>query len=274
MQTRRRMFAGFAPLIRSLTDAELEEEVRRPDRLLLNSGTVGRRRIDIAYAPFDDCAPSARIVLVGLTPGRQQMRNALLEARRSLRDGRSEAEALAAAESFASFSGPMRAHLVAMLDSIGINDVLGVQSTSSLWNGDSRIAFTSVLSNPVFIDGKNYSGTPAMFSTPILREQLMTGFVPEVAALRHSIFVPLGTTVSQALEFAAAETGLDANRVLAGLPHPSGANAERIAFFLGRKPRKNLSNKVDPDRLITARKALKAKAARLANDSREHSEDR
>ena len=41
---------------------------------------------------------------------------------------------------------------------------------------------------------------------------------------------------------------LSAARVLSGLPHPSGANAERIAFFLGRKKREDVSSKVDADR--------------------------
>jgi hypothetical protein len=31
--------------------------------------------------------------------------------------------------------------------------------------------------------------------------------------------------------------------VLVGLPHPSGANAERIAFFLGRKAQHALSGR-------------------------------
>lgn len=264
MDTQRDMFARFAPMLRSMSDEQLSEEIETPKRLLLNSGTAGNRRVDIAYAPFDDANPQARIVLVGLTPGRQQMGNALTEARRGLLAGLSEAESLAAAESFASFSGPMRTHLVALLDSIGVNQLLGVQSTALLWDGDtSLVHFTSVCRNPVFVDGKNYSGAPPVLSTPILREQVELGFVPEVASLHRSIFVPLGTQVSEVVEFATSQAGLDQSRVLAGLPHPSGANAERIAFFLGRKPREMLSSKVNPDRLIAARAALKKKVTKL-----------
>jgi hypothetical protein len=158
----------------------------------------------------------------------------------------------------------MRPKLVAMLDSIGVNRLLGLQSTASLWEGDARLAhFTSVLRFPVFIDGENYSGTPSMFSTPLLSEQL-TGFVAQAATLRQAIFVPLGLTVSRAVEFVAERSGLDRNRVLVGLPHPSGANAERIAFFLGRKARYALSAKVAPERLIAARTELEAKIAMRA----------
>ncbi len=118
---------------------------------------------------------------------------------------------------------------------------------------------------PVFIDGKNYSGAPPLLATPLLREQFLTRFVAEAAALRQAIFVPLGPQVGAAVEFAAKKARLDRNRVLAGLPHPSGANAERIAFFLGRKPRKALSPKVQPERLITARTELEAKIAKLCS---------
>jgi hypothetical protein len=258
-------FSRFAPLLRDMTEAQLASEIERPRRLLLATGMAGGKRIDIAYAPVDHVNVEARIVIVGLTPGRQQMRNALMEARSCLRAGRSEADALAAAKVFASFSGPMRANLVAMLDSIGANRLLGLQSTASLWDADAHLAhFTSALRYPVFIDGKNYSGAPRLLATPLLREQLLDRFVAEAAALRHAIFVPLGPQVGAAVEFAAEKAGLNRNRVLAGLPHPSGANAERIAFFLGRKARKALSPQVRPERLITARTELKAKIAKLA----------
>jgi len=55
--------------------------------------------------------------------------------------------------------------------------------------------------------------------------------------------------------------------VLSGLPHPSGANAERIAFFLGRKPKEALSTKVRPEQVIAARTELKAKVAKLVRSS-------
>jgi hypothetical protein len=232
------LFSRFAPLLRDMTEAELAAEIERPQRLLLDDAMASRKHIEIAYFPVGHVNVDARVVIVGLTPGRQQMRNALIEARRCLLAGCNEVDTLAAVKVFASFSGPMRANLVAMLDSIGINRLLGLQSTASLWERDARLAdFTSVLRFPVFVDGENFSGMPSMFSTPLLREQLMTGFAAQAATLRQAIFVPLGPTVCRAVEFTAKEVGLDDKRVLAGLPHPSGANGERIAFFLGRKPR-------------------------------------
>jgi hypothetical protein len=51
---------------------------------------------------------------------------------------------------------------------------------------------------------------------------------------------------------------LDRARILAGFPHPSGANSERIAYFLGRKPREMLSAKTNAAALDAARARLEA----------------
>lgn len=263
------LFSQFAPIIRDITDAELAAEIKQPQRLLLSASQAGTRHIEIAYFPEDAANIDAQIAIVGLTPGRQQWRNALIEARRCLRAGYSEAEALASTETFAAFSGPMRANLVAMLDDVGVNDLLGLSSTTSLWEDDVHLVhFTSALRFPVFVDGKNYSGAPSILTTPTLREQLITGFATEASTIPKAIFVPLGPIVGQALEFAAETSNVDHSRVLVGLPHPSGANAERIAFFLGRKPRELLSHKVNPERLMQARAAAKARVAELRQERR------
>jgi len=166
---------------------------------------------------------------------------------------------------YASFSGPMRGNLVTLLDSIGVNRVLRLASTASLWQDDAPLVqFTSALRYPVFVDGENYTGAPSMLTTPLLRDQVMTGLAQELATLAGALVVPLGPKVAEAAEALARQGVLDPNRILAGLPHPSGANAERIAFFLGRKPRAQLSSKVDADKLLRARSALEARIAAWA----------
>ncbi|MGE2832383.1 hypothetical protein [Mycobacterium sp. SMC-4] len=247
-----------------MPESEFAAEIEQPRRLRIAAGKASVKRIDIAYFPSAPVNVDARIAIVGLTPGRQQMRNAWIETRRCLRAGLNEMDTLASVKVLASFSGPMRANLVAMLDSIKVNRLLEIRSTASLWGDDAEIAFfTSALCFPVFVDGANYSGTPSMFTTPLLREQLTSGFLKQASELRQAVFVPLGPIVGRALEFAAERMDIDPNRVLTGLPHPSGANAERIAFFLGRKPQHMLSNKVRPERLITSRAELQRKVATL-----------
>jgi hypothetical protein len=261
------LFSRFSALLKTISDAELLEEVSRPDRLLLTSDLAGGKRIDVAYAPFDHVNPEAEIAIIGLTPGRQQMRNALVEARRLLMSGASEAEALESAKAFASFSGPMRPNLVRMLDHMDVHRLLRLPSTAALWeSGEQRAHFTSVLRYPVFIDGKNYSGTPAPITRAVLREQLTNWFEAELRQLPRALLVPLGPKVADAVFWVADRIGFDRTRVLSGFPHPSGANGERIAFFLGLKQVDALSSQVDAASLTAAQATLAAKLERLFNE--------
>lgn len=258
------LFHEYADFLRTVDAATLDREIETPSRLLIDTDTHGRKALTIAYAPFDHMTRCAQIVIVGLTPGRQQMCNALFEARKLLRAGATEAEAMAGAKVHASFSGPMRNNLIAMLDDIGVNRLLGLDTTAELWaNSSDLVHFTSALRYPVFVNGENFSGTPNIVRTPVLRRHLDRWFGTEMAALKDAIFVPLGPKADEALRVVAAERQIDPHRVLSGLPHPSGANAERIAFFLGRKPRNELSNKVAPDRILENRAAVVAKTAAL-----------
>jgi hypothetical protein len=75
--------------------------------------------------------------------------------------------------------------------------------------------------------------------------------------------VPLGPKAEEGLKLLATANLLPQERVLSGLPHPSGANAERIAYFLGRKPREQLSPKTSADGIDRARDRLTSQIAQL-----------
>lgn len=209
------------------------------------------------YAPFEYLNQSARVVIVGLTPGRNQMEIALLKLRERLMSGDDWQAAVRAAKYTASFGGPMRANLVAMLDLIGVNRWLGLTTCDSLFSTDSRLAHhTSVLRYPVFLNGLNYSGRPEVLRTPFLIKQVGVWFATELPHLRDAILVPLGGAVERVLLEFACKGRIDSTRVICGLPHPSGANAERIAYFLGRKSREALSRKTNPTAIDDARARL------------------
>jgi hypothetical protein len=251
------LFSKYAPIFRHFTEAELRREIEQPAQLQINVETFRGKTIQIAYAPFDYVNGAAKVVIVGLTPGRQQMTNALVAAWRRLSAGAGEEEAKREAKVFASFSGPMRSNLVAMLDHIGVHHLCGLSSTATLWSADQHLAhFTSALRYPVFLDGENYSGNPSPALVPLLTGQLMQWLAAEMLALPDAIFVPLGPIATESVLLVAKHVGLQSRQVLSGLPHPSGANAERIAFFLGRKGRAALSNKVNPLAIETARDML------------------
>lgn len=234
------------------------------ERLTLES--LGRLRV--AWAPFEHTPGGARLAVVGITPGRQQAENALAAFAGARREGESLPEALRRAKLVGAFSGAMRANLVAMLDRVGAQRALGVTTCAELFDpARDRAHFTSALRYPVFLDGANYNGTPDPLATPMLRRLVETCLAEEARALPAALWLPLGPVAAAALRHLVVMGVLDRGRVLDGLPHPSGANGERIAYFLGRKPREALSRKTRPFDLDRAREELAARVARLAGAS-------
>jgi hypothetical protein len=108
--------ARFAADIAAATEAQLRSDITLGGKLLLGS----EGRLQVCYAPFEHVGEAARVVLLGITPGRQQAFNALLEVRLQILAGADHTTALAAAKSFASFSGPLRSNLVASILSASI----------------------------------------------------------------------------------------------------------------------------------------------------------
>ena len=258
-------FKEFAPLVAQLTDAEINNPLSI-SKLEMASEHIGGRHVKMIYAPFDHINISARVIIVGMTPGRVQATNALRAARNALSQGQSIEEAAAGAKAYASFSGePMRTNLIRMLDSIGLDKWLGLSSTAALWSErNDLVHFTSALRYPVFVDDQNWSGTPDMVKTPTLRRWLEAYTGQELQALPDAVLVPLGPKVTSAMQALVAQGLLDDRRILAGLPHPSGANAERIAFFLGEKEAERCSIKTDTVKLSRAKAGLKARVRALS----------
>lgn len=250
------LFHKFASVIRSLPDAAIADP-QHVDALRIGGLRCGQKEIEMIYAPFDHVNNRAQLAIVGITPGRQQASNALRSARDALRRGASLESAAAEAKVYASFSGPMRSNLVRLLDHIGAAGLFGLQSTSDLWAERSELAhFTSALRYPVFVNGENYSGQPNMISTPGMRSWLEEFAGQELARLKDAMIVPLGPKVAAAMEHLAQSGLLDRKRILSGIPHPSGANAERIACFLGDKPPHLVSPKTNAASLIRCRESL------------------
>ncbi|WP_159351043.1 hypothetical protein [Roseomonas harenae] len=221
-------------------------------------------RLSVVWAPFDHIAAEARLVVVGITPGAQQAENAFQAFRAALQAGMSPAEASRQAKLTGAFSGPMREQLIAMLDHVGAHRLLGVESCAGLFApGRGLVHLTSALRHPVFVDGANYNGTPDMLRTPALRRMVETHLAEEARALSHALWLPLGPKPAAALQHLARLGLLHPERILGGLPHPSGANRERVNFFLGRKARETLSAKTRPDVIDAARERLCAQIARV-----------
>jgi hypothetical protein len=183
--------------------------------------------IEIYFAPFDYINSKAKIVIVGITPGLQQM----IQSFQVIKDGKSLKEV----KDLSSFKGSMRTTLIKYMDELKISKILKIKSCESLFNLDSKyLHTTSLVKYPVFDKGKNYSGANIL-KKKILLDFIEKNFLEELKTLKKSIIVPLGNTVSSTIEYLNSKYNLKLECFLKGFPHPSGANARKNIQFKENK---------------------------------------
>ena len=155
----------FADLITSF-----EGSVYLTGEMLRRLTVAEEGNLSMVWAPLEHICESARVVIVGITPGATQAENAHLAFRNAMAEGLTIEQALRRAKLAASFSGRMRGSLVRMLDHIGLHQALQLESCAQLFREDTEYAhFTSALRYPVFRHSTNYNGNPDMLQTPMLR---------------------------------------------------------------------------------------------------------
>ena len=191
------------------------------------------KNIEIYYAPFDYINSKAKIVIIGITPGLQQMLQSyeVINQRKSLKE----------VKDLSSFKGSMRTGLIKYLDELKINDILKIKSCESLFNKNSKyLHTTSLVKYPVFDKGKNYSGANIL-KKKILLDFIEKNFLEELKTLKKSIIIPLGNTVSSTIEYLNNKYKLKLSCFLKGFPHPSGANARKNIQFKENKKNMQLT---------------------------------
>jgi hypothetical protein len=225
------------PTQRPLTDADVLKPAFRLER---------DRRLEIYYAPVDWLRPTARIAVVGITPGKGTMVLAFQTVVDGMAAGRGSSSVLDEVKAAAPFSG-FRPLLIQWLDHLGVASHLGLSSAAELWTGAGRRYFhpTSAVRYPVFVAGKNYGGTsPTLVRHPILVRYIDNILAPELARIPDALIVPLGVRVDEAITRLVDAEALDPARCLVGFPHPSHAN--------GVKTRQWAENRVKLKRKVAA----------------------
>lgn len=214
--------------------------------------------IRVERSAFDHIEHGSRLVIVGITPGAQQRNLADAAFAHALAKGATAAAAARAAKFAASFGGAMRTNLVRMLDLVGAASLVGLGSMAEAFvpSTQSCVHFTSALRYPVFFNGANYNGQTPMLSSPVLRSMVETLLVDEVRQLPGAVWQPLGERPLAALKHLISLGVLQPNQLAPVLPHPSGANNERISFFLGEKPEDSLSSRTNARKISAQRDAL------------------
>lgn len=247
------LFERYLEAIRTLDLARVGSPSEIPESFLL----AREGRYSSYYIPFESVNSAARVVVVGISPGFVQWKNAMRETQRQMTAGATVEASLRAARLTGAFSGAIRPNFVALLDAIGVQRWLRIASCATLFDVDAPLVQVSaILRHPVFVDGKNYSGTPAMPRQAFLREEMLRYFAHEAAMLPDAVYIPMGASVSEGLDWLARQGVLREDRILHGLPHPSGANAERVAYFLGKKEKEALSGKTNGEMIDLAREKL------------------
>lgn len=220
-------FSFFAERLTALSPITSESDTLAPELLLAEDGPLS-----IRYCPFDYINPRAKLVIVGITPGRHQMFLACQQAQRSLAEGKSAKDVLREASDTGSFAGGMRANLVTMLDALGLPSALGIVTAAELFAARSELLHsTSALLHPVFVNGSNYSGAPKPQRVPLLRAFVDQVLAAELAMVPDALIIPLGTTVATILRDLADRGTVWGDRCLFQFPHPSGANGHRVRLF-------------------------------------------
>jgi hypothetical protein len=135
------------------------KEAVRTNATLLARSDNGRD--ELFYVPFEHMNCRARLVIVGITPGPNQMELAYAAAQARLRAGLSDDLVLERAKKEGSFGADtMRPNLVKMLAFFSIPELLGVDNANDLWGISwHHLHATSVIPHAAFRNGKPFAGS-------------------------------------------------------------------------------------------------------------------
>lgn len=221
----------FAKSIFSLPDKHTytKADLLIPDFLLEKDGELA-----IYYAAHNEYVNAeARLMVIGITPGWQQMERSLYIARQCLLQGLSTEEVARVAKEECRLYGSMRSHLVQMLDELNLHSYLDLPTCAELFRKDCRyLHTTSLIRYPVFRGEANYPGyQPKILDSEMLARYVYNSFIPELESLAEPLVIPLGKAVEQVLLSLIAQGAISRERCLLGFPHPSGANGHRLKQF-------------------------------------------
>lgn len=213
----------------------INKDTIKSDIFLLESNE--KKKINIYYAPFEYVNNTAKVVIIGITPGYFQMQQAYTTIWNHRDQEISDENLLHEVKKLSSFQGPMRKNLIAMVDELGLHKYLQIPSTANLFDTHTHLVQTnSVIKYPVFYRGENYNGsTPNMIRTDTLLSYIKEGFVKEINMMDNPLLIPLGVNVSQLLDYLIENKHIKKHMILRGFPHPSGGNGHRHRQFAEHK---------------------------------------
>ena len=212
----------------------IKEKYERSE-LLIDDLLIERNgNIEIYYASHNEYINSkAKIFIIGITPGFQQMSTAIATARKELELETDIEEIQYKCKVAGRFSGSLRKNVISMLDYIKLNEALDISSCSDLFEDKDYLLHTiSLIPYPVFVKKQNYSGhTPRLLKSDFLMKYVYDNFINELKSIekfKDILLIPLGKAVEEVLLKLSKEGFICEKQILRGFPHPSGANVNRV----------------------------------------------
>jgi hypothetical protein len=223
---------------KKIANLPLKESYSRGELLTPDFLLAKENNIEIYYCTHNEYFNNkAKVFIVGITPGFQQMNKSIAVARRCLEEDLPFTEISYICKREARFFGVIRRNIIQMLDDLDLNKMFGLESCEEFFNDkDYLLNTTSLIPYATFINGKNYTGhSPKIMKNELLTAFLATYFKPQAALLSDALIVPLGKSVEEILCEYTREGLIEKDNVLFGFPHPSGANGHRLRQFVNNK---------------------------------------
>lgn len=208
-------------------------------------------RYQLQYIPFEHINRDARLVVVGITPGMNQLRLAYEAAKVGLNADWGIEKTLKYIKQQGAFGGSaMRPNLLKMLRHFDFEHLLEIGDVTSLWGSNSHLLqTTSVVPHAAFKAGKMFAGSfGEVMRSRLLRECFEESFVPTLAELSpDAMYVGLGPCPLDALKWCADRGLIKRSQLLGAFCHPSGSGGSMTRYFLREVAKSDLKPK-DPVR--------------------------
>jgi hypothetical protein len=209
----------------------------RSDATLLAKSDDGR--VEVFYVPFEHMNLEAKLVIVGISPGPNQMTLAYDAVQARLKTGLPQDFVLARAKREGSFGGPtMRPNLVKMLNFFGIPDLLNIAKAEDLWGTAwTDLQATSIVPHAAFRNGEPFAlGFDEVLASKPFKETFEHDFAATLPLLSpQARYIALGPTPLAALEWCSQRGLIKASQILGAFAHPSSNGGSQVPVYLGEK---------------------------------------
>ena len=205
----------------------------------------------LQYIPFEHVNHEARLVIVGITPGMNQLRIAYDAAQQGLRSNWGDEKILEYIKKQGAFGGKaMRPNLLKMLRHFDFERLLSIGDVTSLWGSNAHLLHTtSVVPHAAFKAGKMFAGSfGEVIRSGLLRRCFEENFVPTLPKLpKNAMYVGLGPCPLEALKWSAEQGLIERDQVLGAFCHPSSSGGSMTRYYLREVGRDDLKSQ-DPVR--------------------------